>query len=271
MRDEWVGDIGDLGKYGLLRVLTGYPDAPEGNRLRLGVIWYYNPDVLDTGLDAKIKGSWGDLYRKLQELRHSERRTVAHVQQSDILTPKTSYYRAPVDRKFNSRQRVQYEYHGARYAWNVAPDDWLDDWLNGALHCTAKAELVLLDPDNGIAGQRSGNRTDLKPWHQDGPKYTFISDIQSFLRAGKSLVIYHHLGRNASKDSQIGDLSKNLERILDTKQPPQLRALWFHPERAFFVIAQKNHKALLWDRLDSLLNGDWGNLTNPRYEEIPLP
>ena len=47
MRDEWVGDIGDLGKYGLLRVLTGYPDAPEGERLKLGVVWYYNRDVPD--------------------------------------------------------------------------------------------------------------------------------------------------------------------------------------------------------------------------------
>ena len=65
MRDEWVGDIGDLGKYGLLRIHTGYPDAPEGARLKLGAVWHYNRDVPDAELDAKMKGSWGDLYRKL--------------------------------------------------------------------------------------------------------------------------------------------------------------------------------------------------------------
>lgn len=108
MRDEWVGDIGDLGKYGLLQVLTGYPDAPKEETLSLGVVWYYNRDVPDAGLNAKLKGSWGDLYLKLQELRHSESRSLAHVQCSGVLPPETRYYGTPVvDRNFDNRQRAQ--------------------------------------------------------------------------------------------------------------------------------------------------------------------
>ena len=45
MQDQYVGDIGDFGKYGLLRYLTGMrdDDASE-DALRLGVAWYLFPD-----------------------------------------------------------------------------------------------------------------------------------------------------------------------------------------------------------------------------------
>ena len=52
MQDQYTGDIGDFGKYGLLRSLT----SPEtGNPLRLGVVWYltqgenHSPDGQQTG------------------------------------------------------------------------------------------------------------------------------------------------------------------------------------------------------------------------------
>ena len=250
MRDEWVGDIGDLGKYGLLRVLTGYPDACEGERLKLGVVWYYNRDAPNAGLGAKTKGSWGDLYRKLEELRYAKRRTVAHLKCSGIFPDDTTYLATPVCRG------------------KGAPDDW----LKGALRCTAKAQLVLLDPDNGIAGPDSGNKQKLERWHKDGLKYTFVSDIQSFLDEDKSLVIYHHLGRHKGKEKQIKDLAKNVQTVLNkrTKPYPQLRSLWFHPERAFFIIAQKDHQDLLWGRLNIFLNNDWGKPPNPYFQEICL-
>ena len=93
-----MGDIGDLGKYGLLRVLTGYPDAPEGERLKLGVVWYYNQDVPDAEPDAKMKGSWCDLYRRWRELRYLGKRSVAHVQCSGVLPDNTAYYAREVCR-----------------------------------------------------------------------------------------------------------------------------------------------------------------------------
>ena len=256
-----------------MRVLTGYPDAPEDERLNLGVVWYYNRDVPNADLDTKkMKGSWGDLYCTLQELRYAERRTVAHVQESGILPANTNYYGAPVDRQFDDQQRVQYRYHDARYAWNATPDDWLDGWMKGALSCSANAQLVILDPDNGLAGPCIGNQTDLMPWHQNGTKYAFISDVQSFLYEDKSLVIYHHLGRHKGKESQIKCLAKNIQKVLDKgrKPFPKLRSLWFHPERASFIIAQKDHQDLLWDRLDSLLETAWGKPPNPHFEEILL-
>ena len=43
MQDRYAGDVGDFGKYGLLRWLCG-PDA-DGPALRLGVLWYRLEDA----------------------------------------------------------------------------------------------------------------------------------------------------------------------------------------------------------------------------------
>ncbi len=45
MQNQYVGDIGDLGKYGLLREIFGRPEVPgSGCGLRLGVTWYLFPE-----------------------------------------------------------------------------------------------------------------------------------------------------------------------------------------------------------------------------------
>src|ERR1700679_1259854 len=41
MQDRYFGDVGDFGKYGLLRVLSGSEGGPN---LKLGVVWYLFPD-----------------------------------------------------------------------------------------------------------------------------------------------------------------------------------------------------------------------------------
>ena len=48
MQNKYVGDVGDFGKYGLLRFLCGmhHPDGPQ-HMLRLGVHWYLQKDEND--------------------------------------------------------------------------------------------------------------------------------------------------------------------------------------------------------------------------------
>ncbi len=53
MQDRYVGDVGDFGKYGLLRALSG-PFKSEAV-LSLGMVWYLVPD----------QGNGGDGWNKV--------------------------------------------------------------------------------------------------------------------------------------------------------------------------------------------------------------
>ncbi len=44
MQNRYVGDVGDFGKYGLLRYLVGVRSSTSvADSLRLRVIWYLHP------------------------------------------------------------------------------------------------------------------------------------------------------------------------------------------------------------------------------------
>ena len=105
MQNQYVGDIGDFGKYGLLRALAGDP-------LRLGVVWYlfpYEPpkepgkgdgkfiDYLchPTAKERKLIECDPFLYDKLHKIVIDEKdRRVVRVQEkeSGILPTDTLYY-----------------------------------------------------------------------------------------------------------------------------------------------------------------------------------
>ena len=61
MQDRYVGDVGDFGKYGLLRYLTGQREAPSTSDMpmRLGVVWYLYPDESHNA-DGKYTGYLDD-------------------------------------------------------------------------------------------------------------------------------------------------------------------------------------------------------------------
>ena len=65
-----------------------------------------------------------------------------------------------------------------------------EHWFRAALDATAEADLVFLDPDNGleVGISRSASK---------GPKYVFLDDLESFVTRGQSLVVYQHIGRDA--------------------------------------------------------------------------
>ena len=102
MQNRYVGDIGDFGKYGLLRALAGDP-------LRLGVVWYLFPDeppkepgkgdgkFIDylchpKRRDSKLRDCDPELYCALREIVLVKKdRKVVRVQESGILN-NTLYY-----------------------------------------------------------------------------------------------------------------------------------------------------------------------------------
>ena len=253
MQDQYVGDIGDFGKYGLLRELTGVtsPDSSQ-DQLRLGVVWYRFPNKATRGSnkpgnrdgsltsylcnpkprDSKLRQCDTELYSKLYEIVAEKKdRRLALIQESGILPSHTSFYDQPLP------NRPEHSLLSLREA-----REW---WLQGALVSTACANLVFMDPDNGIASEKT-------PF--GSPKHVFPDELHRFFERDQSLVIYHHLTRQGKAPEQINNFAERLRGYLGRAH--KLWALQYRrgTGRVYFIVAREQHRAKIWGRLKEFEN-----------------
>lgn len=241
MQNKYVGDVGDFGKHSLLRRLAGATAPDNLPPLRLGLVWYARSDECGN-LDGKFVqyldptrknlDTFGDcdfeLWTKLRGLVDGNARCIHCAERARILPEGTAYYRPalafvagmPRDVKATIREH----------------------WFGLALRVTAGADLVCLDPDNGVRWDGS------KMFQQDGPKFTYISDLRAFWDRGQSLVVYQHADRVLGSAQ---DISASLRDSLGTDPIP----LWFHrgAARVFFVLPQPAHREAITQRVADLL------------------
>ncbi len=249
MQDRYTGDVGDFGKYGLLRWLCGQDTA----RLRLGVVWYrtdssiINADPPNDGkhveyLQAEQEHSFRPcdppLYDGLREIVSRGDRRVQAVAQSGLLGADTSFH----------DDYVPGPPAGASGQARIIPRR---RWAEHARRVTQRCDLVFLDPDNGLAPP-SVSITRAK-----APKYAYLDEIKELFGRGQSVVIYHHLGRNGTHAEQVARWCERLQQSLD---PEDIFALRLHrgTARAFFVLATANHASLHRKRATALLDSPWG-------------
>jgi len=103
MQNRYTADLGDFGKYGLLKALCQSKD--EELNLRLGVVWYLVPDEKhnDDGKHVKyLKPSYknrnqfrncdSDLYDALAEIILNKERNVSNIRKSNIFPINTVFY-----------------------------------------------------------------------------------------------------------------------------------------------------------------------------------
>lgn len=249
MRDQFVGDVGDFGKYGLLRRLIGLTDPETPNPdLTLGVVWYYRLD--EPGNDGKFinylcptaenkrryRACDPNLWDELRRLVQSGNRFVRCVEQPLISPAGTQYFRdlLSFDGIPAGRQRRQHR----------------SDWLQCALRATEGADIVFLDPDNNIRPDENGK------FGKDGPKFTYPDEIKAFWDRGQSVMVYHQLNRNGTADVQICEMSDRLLEISGVEPIP----LRFHrgTARAFFIILQPQHRERIGARIRRMLTSPWG-------------
>ncbi len=238
MQNRYVGDIGDFGKYGLLREIFGRPGIPgTGCGLSLGIVWYLNQG--ESNNDGKftdyanLKDYDSGLYNTLQRLIATNQRNVSAVRQSKILPKNTLYYEPFLPHAPNTSQDSRLK---ARQVW-----------LDGALKETEKADVVFIDPDNGITSETTNS-----------PKHVLVSELRRFYQRGQSLVVYHHVTRQSSAVQQLKRVSRYLQKNLCLANP--FWALWYHrgTARFYFIVTQERHESILEENLGNLLNGKWG-------------
>ncbi len=255
MQDRYVADLGDFGKYGLLKVLSS-PLEPR-SRLCLGVVWYLVPDESHTTDGSRIgylslsghgaayfRDCDPALYDALGKLVSSGRRNVGSVGVSAVLPHGTVFFREPLTFQGVPRDEK------ARTKFRAA-------WLASACRATAKCDLVFLDPDNGFGGT-------IGPHRNHGVKYAYPSEAAAFLNRGQAVVVYHHIGRQGTARDQIA----RQFRHFSAGRGRSLFALLYHrgTARAFFVIEPRGGNHRLLDRVKTMLSGPWS-----RHFELVTP
>jgi hypothetical protein len=218
MRDKFVGDVGDFGKYGLLRALCG-------KDLALGVVWYFVRDRMVDYLkdsERRFEECDGELFEVLRNLVDDCQRKTATIEASGLF---------PLDTVFFDDE--------------VPTDGWRrTEWLDRALEKTSRCTVVFLDPDNGL--------THAKP---PTVKHVSLNEVQRFASEDKSVVIYHHLPRR-KHDDEVKAWKRELRRTLDGVPVHVLRYRPYSP-RAYFIIPTPADAALVDVRIRTFLSGPW--------------
>ncbi|HEV2522076.1 MAG TPA: hypothetical protein VGT24_06810 [Candidatus Acidoferrales bacterium] len=231
MQHKYVADIGDYGKYALLNALCA-------SDIRCLVIWYLtaedakNTDGKFRGylLDDEFRETAPQIFDALKEMSLSiDGRNVGAVKANRVLPPNTDYY------------DIELSYR------NVSLGDrkrFRDQWFAAAVEKSKKAELVFLDPDNGLEVKSRG------PFSKMGTKYATVEEVKTILADEKSVVLYQHRNHTGNIVDQVDDVFKRL--AIGNKQSSGW-AISFHTfsTRIYFVFPASSHKSRLEARVIS--------------------
>ena len=209
MQNQYVGDIGDFAKYGLLRAL--------GEGQKLGVAWYLFPDEPQK-TDGKYidylhhPNEWRDLapvlFDRLRSIVQRGPREVQQIEVSGLLG----------NAVFSN---VLLKFEGDIDECATQRAKWFQGVLNDLDDCT----LVFADPDNGLCEDRIYASADHKSW-----KRMPMSEAQ-VLAAGRTGVLYHHNTR------MKGGHLKEIQYWLTQLGVDALALYWRrYSNRTFFII-----------------------------------
>jgi hypothetical protein len=213
MQDRYTADVGDYLKLGILRALSqGY---------RLGVVWWLYPDENHNG-DGRHIGyltqpdQWRhfdpDLFDSLSQIVKSAQRHVRALQTSGIL-PGAVFASDMIPTGGPAMQRRQ-----ARHKW-----------FQAARHTVQEADLVFVDPDNGLEPDGFGHGSG-----KAGKSITF-DELRELVKPGRCLIVYHHHTRRAGGHYAEIEYLANRLRKSGFARVDALRARPYSP-RVFFLL-----------------------------------
>ena len=176
MKNQYVGDIGDFGKYSLLRAFI------EAG-IKVGVNWYLTEnDGSNDGKFTKFLKD-GDLRRyepkvfdSLSSIAFKKNKSVADIRKSNVL-PGALFYSTILPTNGSPKERVK-----AR-----------DIWFHESMKVLDEADLIYLDPDNGLF--EGNDSSALK-----AEKYVMPDEVAQLFSVGHNVVYYCHKGRRKPGD-----------------------------------------------------------------------
>ena len=223
MQDAYVGDIGDYGKYGLLRNI--------GNTsLILAINWYrVHPVKPNTQKDGKY----------IDYLNHPELFRKYDTKLFDEL------HRIVINEHHRTIEEVENIDIGSKYFFSKAISSNRELWHRYGLSETSKADIVFLDPDNGLATPKMMEN---KSYSE---KHVLWNELKDYYDRGQSIILYQHRPQMTKRDvviEQIIDFDK-LYLMSDT-----LLALEFpkYTNRYYFFFCHNKHTNELKKCVDNM-------------------
>lgn len=233
MQDRYTGDIGDFGKLGLLRQL-------QRNGLTIGINWYRVPNeghncdgrFTDYVHNPEYARCDPELWHCLGEIIDNNQREIAALETGAILPAK--WYSRPLD--FSDSNKADRK--------NIR-----EKWHSDAVKTLEGSKLIFLDPDNGLICESARDT-------KKSNKYILVEELADYYNTGASVVYYQHQARR-----EDGFYRDQHERLLSGGRFPEATAIGLKftktSLRYYFFIVQPQHKDLIYQSLESMLETDW--------------
>ena len=189
MNNQFVGDIGDYTKLGLLREL-------EWSGFSIGINWYLTPDV------SRKTGGGHTGYLDERKCGEKERNKpdpdLVNLLRSIRVYPKTRSQSVDslmdaFDRCSTKDYRKKMEFTDTKYTIREQRESWHKD----ALNALSTQKIVFLDPDNAL-------QAGINPYdNREGHLYASYQEVADYYKAGTSVIVYNHLPIKSKKQSFI--------------------------------------------------------------------
>ncbi|MEM6259778.1 MAG: hypothetical protein AAGI37_15995 [Planctomycetota bacterium] len=246
MQHRYVPDLGDFSKFAVIDALSGKGED------RTALIWYLvNPyEVSEAHKNdgkhtaylvddrQRIAECHPGLYQRFQAIYRTGEKHVGVYARHRVL-PNINYFPEPLS--YDGQVLSQREACRAR-------------WLELALQAASEADLVVLDPDNGLMANRLSVRS------QSAVKYATLDECKAFYASGqRTLVVYQH----AHRQGPVADQAElALHRLADHLglRPEAVFALRFHrgTARCYLVVPATGKASIIRSRASVMLEGRWG-------------
>ena len=142
---------------------------------------------------------------------------------------------------------------GARYFDECVSYQNRSEWHQQALKALSGADLVFLDPDNGMIVD-SVKEANLK-----AVKYVLYKEVREYLNRGQSILVYNH--RCRIKEPLY--FEKLFQRFAEKADIPRNRIQMitfprFSVRDYLAISANEEHHARIQTAIQNMLNGPWG-------------
>ncbi len=232
MKNQYVADIGDYGKYSLLRAFLSAG-------VKVGVNWYLTEN--DGSTDGKFRRYLeNDMFRHydpvvfdtLKQINESENRTIKAIQNSNIL-PEACFYAEPLDAQGTRKERAEKR----------------EKWFSDSIWALSGTDLVFMDPDNGLLVKDD-------PSARGAEKYALPREVKEYWNTYHNVVCYCHRGRRTNEQWQ------EYMRVMRKTMPgTRIIVLTYHKgtQRSYVFLVRKIHFDRYRKIIDTVLR-DWNGL-----------